>query len=114
LVDLVVEHAATGREYYRELWWQDAEPRRWLGGTSTPVDAVGRLPSDAPTGAYKILLSFPDSWRSLYSDGRYSIRLANKETTWESAKGYNDLGLYFVLQGAAVSPNYSVPKFIPR
>jgi hypothetical protein len=111
LNELVVRHAATGREYYLDM---GLGPRRWMPGTSTPAKVAGRMPFDAPKGFYKMFLSFPDPSDPLYKDGRYSIRLANNETTWKRAKGYNALGVLFKVQGTRVRSNSSVPVFKRR
>lgn len=114
LADLVVRHAATGKEYYRSMYYQIADPKRWQPGSSYPVNVSGRLPFGAPVGTYKVFLSFPDSRSMLSGDGRYSIRLANNETTWESAKGYNALNISFSVSDFPVAPDYSVPEFRVR
>jgi len=112
--DLVARHAKTGKEYYRGMYNQIANPRRWQPGSSHPVNVSGKLPSDAPKGTYNVFLSFPDSSTTLRGDGRYSIRLANNETTWEGAKGYNALGVSFQVRGTPVTSNSSVPVFKRR
>ncbi|MBJ93211.1 MAG: hypothetical protein CMP23_01910 [Rickettsiales bacterium] len=69
-----------------------ADPRNWLPGQTTPVQAsLGPL---AP-GTYSLSLWLPDSSERLRSDPRYSIRLAH-DGIWNQHNGLNHLGSFEV------------------
>ena len=69
----------------------DTDPRRWKPGESIILDIRGTLPSNLPSGTYKVALWMPDASRSIQNNSRYSIQTANTET-WDKGKGYNIIG----------------------
>jgi hypothetical protein len=70
----------------------DADPRRWTpeAGTVSLRSAVP-VPADARGGRWRLALQLADPSPSLHSDGRYAIRLANDDITFDEAKGWNVL-----------------------
>lgn len=69
----------------------DGDPRRWYSG-NIRWESSAALPADIIPGKYEVFLAFPDQYSSIASRPEYAIRLAN-ENVWESATGYNKLGL---------------------
>ncbi|GAA4039667.1 DUF4832 domain-containing protein [Nonomuraea soli] len=65
-----------------------ADPRTWLGGTTTTVSRTLTVPASIPAGSYTLLLSLPDP--QLGSRPDYAVRLANTGT-WEAGTGLNSL-----------------------
>jgi hypothetical protein len=48
------------------------------------------IPKNFEKGSYELFIRFPDGYKTLENDPRYSIRLAN-ENTWEEKTGLNSL-----------------------
>jgi len=70
------------------------DPRTWLPGEWQLSTSI-QLPSDLPSGEYRLALWLPDGYESLRSDPRYSIRFANQDM-WDEAHGWNVLGTFRV------------------
>lgn len=68
----------------------DADPRTWLGPDVITINEQIQVPSDLPTGTYKMYLHLPDASAGIASRPEYAIRFAN-QNTWESSTGYNSL-----------------------
>ncbi|MFN3639371.1 MAG: DUF4832 domain-containing protein [Flavobacterium sp.] len=68
----------------------DADPRTWLGPDVITINEQIQVPSDLPTGTYKMYLHLPDASAGIASRPEYAIRFAN-QNIWESSTGYNSL-----------------------
>ncbi len=71
---------------------KDFDPRRWApeAGTVTLRGAVP-IAGKARDGKWRLSLQLADPSPSLQADGRYAIRLATEEVTFDEAKGLNVL-----------------------
>lgn len=69
---------------------KDADPRQW-GSEAGVITLRGEIsvPIDAPPGKWQLMIQLADS--SLRDDGRYAIRLANKDIQFIEATGWNIL-----------------------
>jgi hypothetical protein len=72
----------------RRAFAVNVDPRRWAPGVPVDVCASLMLPSDVPTGEYRVGIALPDAAPSLREDARYAIRLSNG-VTWDEATGTN-------------------------
>lgn len=86
-VQLVLRNVATGAVMRLAL---NADPRKWLPGSSIQVSQNLSLPASLPAGTYAMLLALPDASSGLANRPEYSIQLANTGI-WESATGFNNL-----------------------
>lgn len=68
----------------------NTDPRTWLGPNELTITENLTLPSNLPSGSYKMYLSLPDATSSISARPDYAIRFAN-ESVWESTTGYNNL-----------------------
>lgn len=68
----------------------NADPRRWLPGTTTTVEQNVTLPANLPAGTYRLGLALPDGTAALAQLPQYSVQTANAGL-WNAAGGYNDL-----------------------
>lgn len=89
-VHMVLRHRASGAVVRVVLASMD--PRAWLPGHTSQARARFTVPGGTPTGAYDVLLAFPDGAASLASDVRYSVRPANADDAarsqeWDAALG---------------------------
>ena len=57
-----------------------------------------------PAGKYAISLWLPDAAKSLRSDPRYAVRLAN-DGVWDAKSGFNRLSSELVVRRAPVPPS---------
>ena len=64
--------------------------RKWVSGEASLSPQTVTLPSEMPSGIYKLALWLPDYYPNLRSRPDYSIRFANR-AIWDAAKGYNVL-----------------------
>jgi hypothetical protein len=92
-VQLILRNTSTGAVIRLPL---NADPRRWLPGSTIAVSQSLVLPSSVPAGTYAMLLALPDADAGLSSRPEYSIQLANTGI-WESATGFNKLNLNLVV-----------------
>ena len=74
----------------RRFMLKDADPRRW-GPEAGVITLRGEIPVpiDAPPGKWQLMIQLADP--SLRDDGRYAIRLANKDIEFIEATGWNIL-----------------------
>lgn len=84
---VMVPVASSGQSYVLPI---DADPRFWLPGQVTEVDATVTLPADMEPGEYRLCLNLPDASPSIAGVPEFSIRLANAGI-WDAASGYNRL-----------------------
>ena len=64
----------------------------WTGpvgpGGGKTVSAKGRLPSKLGPGSYRLGLWMPDAYKTIRTDPRYAVRVANRDVPWwTDAKG---------------------------
>ncbi len=102
LVEVVLENLSDGKVCKAQL---NVDPRFWLPGSNNLNQNIG-IPSNYPSGNYKVYLNLPDPVSSLYDNPYYSIRMANTGT-WDSIAGYNDLGFTLVVNNNASTTAYS-------
>lgn len=95
-----VVFVGAGGEYAYQL---DCDPRFWLAGEVSEVNATLRLDPEMLPGDYAVYLNLPDPEPTLRNDRRYSIRLANRGI-WDAARGRNKL---FDL---TVAPTSAIPE----
>jgi hypothetical protein len=90
-IELVLRNTSNGAVVRRQIN-PGVDERLWLPGPNETktLSASVSLPTDLASGAYDMLLNFPDPEPSINNRADFSIRLANADT-WESATGYNDL-----------------------
>jgi len=69
---------------------RDVEVRKWVSGDVTLPKQTVTLPSEMPSGTYKLAMWLPDYYTNLQSRPEYSIRFANHDI-WDATKGYNVL-----------------------
>lgn len=86
-VQLILRNSSSGAVIRLPL---NADPRRWLPGSTINVSQSVALPSTIPAGTYAMLLALPDAAPSLANRPEYSIQLANVGT-WEASTGFNSL-----------------------
>lgn len=109
-LEVILRNSKTGVEYYLPV----AESvRMWMPGENKPVNIVGGIPSDLPSGEYQVLLNIPDPAPSLYNRPEYSIRLAN-QNVWEQSTGYNSLMQTVVVDLNAEGERYSGNQFFKQ
>jgi hypothetical protein len=80
---------ANGTERYN-IQLRDVDVRTWVSGDVTLSKQTVTLPSNMPSGTYKLALWLPDHYTRLQSRPEYSIRLAN-HGIWDATQGYNVL-----------------------
>ncbi|MCD8181799.1 MAG: DUF4832 domain-containing protein [Bacteroides sp.] len=68
------------------------DPRTWKPYKPTTITAKVALPTNLPTGDYKLYLFLPDPESAIHDRPEYAIRLGN-QNCWEETTGYNDLGV---------------------
>jgi hypothetical protein len=71
--------------------------RQLLSGATPALPLAVTLPRDLESGAYALLIAFPDASPKLRSDPRYAIRPANADDParaqgWEAALGAFRIG----------------------
>jgi len=86
-VKLVLRNTSTGAVFLLPL---NADPRRWLPGSTITVNQSLTLPSTLPAGSYAMLLALPDAASNLAPLPSYSIQFANVGL-WEASTGFNSL-----------------------
>lgn len=86
-VQLILRNVSTGAVIRLPL---NADPRRWLPGSTIRVSQSVVLPSTIPAGTYAMLLALPDAASGLSTRPEYSIQLANTGI-WEDSTGFNNL-----------------------
>ena len=99
-LELILRNTVTGQKFFAALS-RDTDVRRWLPGSNYVLNAQLSLPTNLPTGSYKLLLNLPDPAPTLYAMVAYSVRLANSNAlsstgavlgdVWEAATGYHNL-----------------------
>jgi hypothetical protein len=97
-----------GPEYYEVELPVDA--RLWSPGKITSINFKIRVPFTAPEGKYNLALWLPDSYDSLQSDSRYSIRFAN-EDIWDNDTAYNIIRNIEISSSTIGDVDSSVEKF---
>ena len=90
MFEVILRHHVSGTVY--RLAYDESDVRLWLPGPGeTKTLTVHKvLPQAIELGAYDVLLNLPDPTPNLYSDPRYSIRLANVGLR-EEETGFNSL-----------------------
>lgn len=89
-VQMLLRHRASGAVVRIAL--ASVDPRTWLPGGSSKVQARFAVPGGTPAGVYDVLLAFPDGAASLAGDVRYSVRPANaadaaRSQGWDATLG---------------------------
>jgi hypothetical protein len=76
----------------RRFILKDADPRRWApeAGLITLRGEIP-VPIDAPPDKWQLMIQLADPSPKLRDDGRYAIRLANKDIEFIEATGWNIL-----------------------
>jgi hypothetical protein len=70
----------------------DADPRRWSPEAGVlHLKATCRIPATLPAGTWRLALHLADPAPGLRDDGRYAIRLANREVAFAEDTGWNVL-----------------------
>lgn len=85
-VELVLTFGDGKKEVYA---LEDIDPRFWFAGERVTIDREIRLPEEAH-GECTIYFNLPDAEQTLYSNPRFSIRLANDDV-WNEEEGYNKI-----------------------
>ena len=80
---------ANGTNRY-DVQLRDVDVRKWVSGEASLSPQTVTLPSEMPSGTYKLALWLPDYYPNLRSRPDYSIRFANRGI-WDATKGYNVL-----------------------
>jgi Domain of unknown function (DUF4832) len=66
----------------------DDDPRRWLPETGVlHLKGTFRIPASLPAGTWRIALHLADPSPGLRDEGRYAIRLANRELAFSENTG---------------------------
>lgn len=86
-VEIILQSADNSKNYWVRL---PRNPQFWLPGETIDIQHEINLPSNIPTGEYKLFLNLPDPEPELFDRVEYSIQLANADT-WNAESGYNDL-----------------------
>lgn len=77
----------------------DADPRRWSPETGVlHLKGAFRIPASLPAGTWRIALHLADPSPGLRDDGRYAIRLANRELAFSEDTGWNVLAEDLVIR----------------
>jgi hypothetical protein len=70
----------------------DADPRRWSPEVGVlQLKGMCRIPASLPAGTWRLALHLADPSPGLRDDGRYAIRLANRELAFSEDTGGNVL-----------------------
>jgi len=104
LVEVVLKNSSDGKICRARL---PVDPRLWLAGANQTLNYSIAIPSNFPNGTYNVYLSLPDPETNLYEKAAYSIRLANSNTTWDAATGYNYLGFDLTIDNSYSAPDYT-------
>lgn len=91
---------------------ESADPRWWMPGQTTNVDAQVPIPGDLPEGTYSLYLWLPDASPSLRNRPEYAIRLAN-QNVWQSTTGYNLLYNNLQVTDSPISTSTPTPTPTP-
>ncbi len=86
-VELVLRELRTGRVTRLPV---DADPRRWLSGTTAVLSLHPVVPARLKPGFYEMMLALPDPAPSLHDRPEYAIRFANQRV-WDGTCGCNSL-----------------------
>lgn len=88
---LVLQNTTSNETYLLPVSGSNTDTRFWFSGALT-LDGTVSLPSNIPSGNYKMLLHLYDSSNdnAIATRPEYSIQFANTGT-WETTTGYNDL-----------------------
>ena len=84
---IILKNTLTNQTYSLLM---NTDPRTWLGPYELTITENLTLPSNLPSGSYRMYLSLPDATSSISARPDYAIRFAN-ESVWESTTGYNNL-----------------------
>lgn len=77
----------------------DADPRRWSPEAGVVrLKAACRIPASLPAGTWRLALHLADPSPGLRGDGRYAIRLANRELAFSEETGWNVLAEDLVIR----------------
>lgn len=100
-VHVLLSHRPTGALVRIPL--ASIDPRDWLPGTTSKVNARLAVPAGTPAGAYDVLLALPDGAAALAGDVRYSVRPANaadgaRSQGWDDALGAFRVGTMLRVQ----------------
>lgn len=102
-MQMMLKHRASGAVVRLPL--ASIDPRTWLPGSTSQINAPFTVPSGTPSGAYDVLLALPDGAASLAGDARYSVRPANaadatKSQGWDETLGAFRTGTMLNIQAA--------------
>jgi hypothetical protein len=76
-----------------------ADPRRWSPEAGVvQLKAECRIPASLPAGTWRLALHLADPSPGLRDDGRYAIRLANREFVFSEETGWNVLAEDLVIR----------------
>lgn len=110
-VKLILRPTSGSQEYVTTL---NIDPRTWKAGKEYSINEEVALPASIANGNYKVFLWLPDEATDLQSIPEYSVQFANTGV-WESATGYNDLGITISVSSSAnVGESQSSVKFVAK
>lgn len=109
-VELVLRNVSDATVYTAQL---PVDPRFWHPADTIRVTASAGIPPDMPQGTYELLLHLHDPAPALEDRPEYAIRLAN-EGVWESATGYNKLGVNVLIDPSASGSDYTDTLYFKR
>lgn len=76
------------------------DPRRLEPSRPSSIEALLRIPADAPAGEYRLALWLPDASPAIADDPSYAIQLASTNDgtpTWDATSGTNTLSSNFTV-----------------
>jgi hypothetical protein len=93
-VQLLLKHRVTAAVVRIAL--ASVDPRTWLAGRTSSVNARFVIPRGTAAGDYEVLFALPDGAKSLAGDVRYSVRFANADDAGRSQGWDGRLGAFRV------------------
>jgi hypothetical protein len=98
--EVVFRHIATGQIARARV---GADPRFWTSNQTQTLKFSVAVPPSMPTGDYEMSVNMPDPKTTLYSNPKFSIRLANAGS-WQASTGFNSLNHILKVGGTPVTP----------
>lgn len=92
------------------LQMSNVDVRKWVPGANSLAQQTVTLPSNMPSGTYKLALWLPDNASGLQTRPEYSIRLAN-QGIWDAAAGYNVLSNAITITGSGGATATPMPTY---
>lgn len=90
------------------------DPRFWQPYKPIKLEANIALPSNIPSGKYKLYLFLPAPESTIHDRPEYAVRLANNDC-WDEETGYNDLNYEVLIEDSLDLPiSTSTLKFLPK